>query len=55
MRAYRTDLASFTGFYRGPPEAITAAVLRGYFATQTHLAAATRARREATMASLACG
>ena len=51
IRAYRSDLASFTAHHRGPPESITVEVLRGYFATLTHLAPATRARREATLAS----
>jgi len=52
IRAYRTDLASFTAYHRGPPESITPDVLRGYFATLAHLAPATRARHEATLASL---
>lgn len=50
IRAYRTDLASFTAYHRGPPESITPDVLRGYFATLAHLAPATRARHEATLA-----
>ncbi len=52
IRAYRTDLASFPAYHRGPPESITPDVLRGYFATLAHLAPATRARHEATLASL---
>jgi len=52
IRAYRTDLASFTAYHRGPPESITPDVLRGYFATLADLAPATRARHEATLASL---
>ncbi len=51
VRAYRTDLASFARFHRGPLESVTAAVLRSYFTTQVHLAPATRARREAALAS----
>ncbi len=41
IRAYRTDLASFPAYHRGPPESITPDVLRGYFATLAHLAPAT--------------
>jgi len=51
VRAYRSDLASFAAQHRGPPESITPEVLRGYFATLSHLAPATRARREATLTS----
>ena len=51
VRAYRSDLAAFARQFTGPPENITAEVLRDYFATLTHLAPATRARREASLGS----
>jgi site-specific recombinase XerD len=51
VRSYRGDLASVTAHHRGPPESITPKVLRGYFATLSHLAPDTRGRRQATLAS----
>src|SRR5207245_1187226 len=51
VRAYRSDLAAFARQFSGPPEHITAEVLRDYFATLTHLAPATRARRRPSLAS----
>jgi len=51
IRAYRADLADFTHFHTAPPHAITAKTLRGYLAGLDTLAASTRARREASIAS----
>ena len=51
VRAYRADLADFTRFHAGPPQAITAGNLRDYLAGLDTLAASTRARREASIAS----
>ncbi|MDP9379808.1 MAG: hypothetical protein M3Q29_06585 [Chloroflexota bacterium] len=42
---YRSDLAEFARYYDGPLSGVTAKVLRGYFATHSDLAPATRARR----------
>ncbi len=54
-REHRAGLPHRPGLLRpfppGPLESVTAAVLRSYFATQAHLAPATRARREAALAS----
>jgi site-specific recombinase XerD len=50
-RAYATDLARFCAYYSGTIEGITADVLRAFFATQAHLAPATRARTQAAVAS----
>ncbi len=50
-RAYATDLASFVRFHHGPASAITTEALRSFFATIAHLAPATRARKEAALAS----
>jgi site-specific recombinase XerD len=51
LRDYRAELRRFAEHYHGPLAGISAEVLRGYFATMAHLAPATRARREATLAS----
>jgi len=50
-RAYATDLGKFAAFYAGPVAAITAEVLRAFFATGAHLRPASRARTEAALAS----
>ena len=50
-RAYAADLAGFCSFYRGATADITPEVLRAFFATLTHLSPATRARRQAALAS----
>lgn len=50
-RAYAADLTRFAAFYRGPARGITADVLRAFFATGAHLSPATRARRQAALAS----
>lgn len=50
-RAYASDLTRFAAFYQGPVEGITADVLRAFFATLTDLQPATRARRQAALAS----
>ncbi len=48
---YRSDLAAFARHYDGPLSGVTAVVLRGYFATLSDLAPATRARRQAALSS----
>jgi integrase/recombinase XerD len=50
-RAYAADLARFCSFYTGPAEGITADVLRAFFGTLSHLKPATRARKQAALAS----
>ncbi len=50
-RAYASDLAAFTRYYAGPASGVTAAVLRGFFATLDGLAPATRARKQASLSS----
>jgi integrase/recombinase XerD len=50
-RAYAADLAAFRAAYDGPIASITAETLRAYFATVAHLAPATRARKQAALAS----
>jgi integrase/recombinase XerD len=50
-RAYASDLSSLLHFHRGPASSITPEVLRSFFATIAHLAPASRARKEAAIAS----
>ncbi len=50
-RAYGSDLAAFHRYYTGPLDGITSEVLRGYFATLASLSPATRARKQASLAS----
>jgi integrase/recombinase XerD len=50
-RAYAADLAAFRTTYDGPVAGITAATLRAFFATVAHLRPATRARKQAAVAS----
>ncbi len=50
-RAYAADLARFASFYEGPTRGITADVLRAFFGTLAHLSPATRARKQAALAS----
>ncbi len=50
-RAYAADLKRFASFYTGSADGITADVLRSFFGTLAHLAPATRAREQATLAS----
>lgn len=50
-RAYAADLAQFASFSPGPLNEITAASLRAFFATTVHLGPATRARKQAALAS----
>ncbi|HET9254645.1 MAG TPA: site-specific integrase [Pseudonocardiaceae bacterium] len=52
VRAYRSDLRDFGRFFTGPIERITAGVLRAYLSGLAGKALATRARREAALASL---
>jgi integrase/recombinase XerD len=52
IRAYRSDLGDFTRFHPGPLALVTPAVLRAYLATLADKVPATRARREAALASL---
>ncbi|MCA1696622.1 MAG: tyrosine-type recombinase/integrase, partial [Actinobacteria bacterium] len=52
MRAYRGDLGDFGRFFAGPIDQITAGVLRDYLGGLADKAPATRARREAALASL---
>jgi site-specific recombinase XerD len=50
-RAYAADLAAFQTTYDGPVAGITADTLRAFFATVAHLRPATRARKQAAVAS----
>ncbi len=50
-RAYATDLAQFAAFYQGPVGGITAEVIRGFGATLQRLRPASRARKQAALAS----
>jgi integrase/recombinase XerD len=50
-RAYATDLAQFSAFYRGPVGGITAEVIRTFGATLETLRPASRARKQAALAS----
>src|SRR3954454_3879729 len=50
-RAYATDLAQFSAFYRGTVGGITAEVIRGFGATLQRLRPASRARKQAALAS----
>lgn len=50
-RAYATDLGQFATFHGGAVEEITADVLRAFGAAQSHLAPATRARKQSALAS----
>ena len=50
-RAYATDLAQFSAFYRGTVGGITAEVIRGFGATLQRLGPASRARKQAALAS----
>lgn len=50
-RAYATDLAQFSAFYRGPVGGITAEMIRGFGATLERLGPASRARKQAALAS----
>jgi site-specific recombinase XerD len=50
-RAYTTDLAQFSAFYRGPVGGITPEVLRSFGATLEGLRPASRARKQAALAS----
>jgi integrase/recombinase XerD len=52
VRAYRNDLRDFARFFPGPIDQITAGVLRQYLGSVAGMAPATRARREAALASL---
>jgi integrase/recombinase XerD len=50
-RAYATDLAQFLAFYRGPVGDITADVIRSFGVTLERLRPASRARKQAALAS----
>lgn len=50
-RGYASDLTQFVAFHSGAIEDITAEVLRAFGTSQAHLAAATRARKQATLSS----
>ncbi len=50
-RAYTSDLAAFRAYYDGALAGMTSDVLRRYFATLLDLAPATRARKQAALAS----
>ena len=50
-RAYATDLAQFSAFYRGPVGGITAEVIRGFETTLERLRPASRAGKQAALAS----
>ncbi len=51
IRAYRADLGAFGRYHRGGPESVSPDVLRRYFATLSGLTPATRARKQAALAS----
>lgn len=51
IRTYATDLHHFAAFYPGPLCDLTATVLTQYLATLRHLAPASRARKQAALAS----
>lgn len=51
IRTYATDLQHFVAFYPGPSADLTATVLTQYLATLVHLAPASRARKQAALAS----
>jgi site-specific recombinase XerD len=50
-RAYAADLAQFAAFHQGPVCGITAEVIRGFGATLQRLRPASRARKQAALAS----
>ncbi len=50
-RAYASDLASFHRYYSGSLQGITAETLRDYFSTLAGVSPATRARKQASLAS----
>src|ERR1700681_1485698 len=50
-RAYATDLAQFSAFHRGTVGGIPAEVIRGFGATLERLGPASRARKQAALAS----
>ncbi|MDP9350884.1 MAG: tyrosine-type recombinase/integrase [Chloroflexota bacterium] len=50
-RAYASDLASFQAYYTGSLDGVTADTLRRYFATLSGSSPATRARKQASLAS----
>lgn len=50
-RAYATDLAQFSAFYRGPVGGVTAAAIRSFMATLERLSPASRARKRSALAS----
>src|SRR3954463_8219476 len=50
-RAYATDLAQFSAFYRGAVGGITAEVIRGFVATLERLGPPSRARKQAALVS----
>jgi integrase/recombinase XerD len=50
-RAYATDLGQFSAFFQGPVGGITAEVIRGFEATLDRLGPASRARKQAALAS----
>jgi integrase/recombinase XerC/integrase/recombinase XerD len=51
IRTYATDLHHFVAFYPGPSADLTGTVLTQYLATLVHLAPASRARKQAALAS----
>lgn len=50
-QVYAADLHQFAAFYRGSLQGITPDTLRNFFATWSHLKPATRARKQAALAS----
>lgn len=50
LRAYAADLAHFTEHYGNAPEQVSGETLRQFWKTTAHLAAATRARKQACIA-----
>jgi integrase/recombinase XerD len=50
-RAYAGDLAQFSAFYQGPGDGMTAEVIRSFGATLERLRPASRARKQAALAS----
>ena len=51
LRAYRTDLHEFAQFHRGPLDQLDAQGLRAFFEQHFHLSPASRARKQAAVAS----
>lgn len=51
VRAYATDLGQFAAFYHGQLSRVTPSILTAFWATQSHLSPASRARKQAALSS----